>query len=105
VRALVSATGAEAPSSSALTEATEPIGVALEGESMRNGATSVKLTGPALSFTINKTVEKLPWPGRENRFREIFEPLQAVPHEVKFTASKRSRVMVLTPLPEGARPG
>jgi alpha-tubulin suppressor-like RCC1 family protein len=105
VRAVVSATGAEAPSSSVLTEATEPIAAALEGESMRNAATSVKLTGSALSFTINRTVEKLPWPGRENRFHEIFKPLQAVPYEVKFTASKRSRVMVLTPLPEGARPG
>ncbi|MEA2217039.1 MAG: hypothetical protein QOK19_2600 [Solirubrobacteraceae bacterium] len=105
VRAMVTASGAEAPSGSELTEATEPIAAAVEGENRRNAATSVKLSGPALSFTITRTVEKLPWPGRENRFHEIFKPLQAVPYEVKFTASKRSRVMIVTPLPEGARPG
>ncbi len=103
VRALVTATGAEAPAATVATETTDTIAGAVEGESTRNQTTSIKLEGVALSFAIDQTIEKIPLPGK-GHFRELFRPLEAVAYEVKFSASKRVRVMVLTPLPEGLRP-
>ena len=107
VRATVTATGPEPPPTSVATEATAPVEAAVQGESLRNAATSVRLSGSVLTFTIARTVEKVPVAGKSpGHFRELFKPLQPVPYEVKFTAGKRSRVMVLTPLEEeGARPG
>ncbi|HXD53427.1 MAG TPA: hypothetical protein VN618_01610 [Solirubrobacteraceae bacterium] len=107
LRAVVTATGPQAPSASVATEPTPPIEAAVEGENLRNPATGVKLTGSALSFTIARTIEKVPIEGKgPGHFRELFNPLLPVPYEVKFAASKRVRIMVLTPLPEeGARPG
>ena len=107
VRAIVTATGPEPASTSVATEATEPIAAAVEGESTRNPTTSIHLGGAGLSFTIDRTIEKVQIPGKgPGHFRELSQPLAPTPYEVKFTASKRARVMVLTPLEEeGARPG
>jgi hypothetical protein len=106
VRVTVTATGPEAPSSAVASEPSGVIAAGVEGESTRNPTTSVHLTGSGLSFAINKTIEKIPLLGKgEGHFREVFKPLEAVPYEVKFTASKRVRVMILTPLPEGIHPG
>lgn len=103
LRALITATGAEAPSATIATEPTGLIAAAVEGESARNPTTSIKLPGTALSFAIDRTIEKIPLGG--GHFRELVRPLEPVSYEVKFTASKRVRVMVLTPLAEGMRPG
>jgi len=107
VRATVTATGPEPSSASVVTEATEPIAAAVEGEGTRNPATGVRLDGSALSFTIDRTIEKIQIPGKgPGHFRELSKPLLPTPYEVKFTAAKRVRIMVLTPLAEeGALPG
>ncbi|HEX9480958.1 MAG TPA: hypothetical protein VF927_02535 [Solirubrobacteraceae bacterium] len=105
LRAIVTATGPEAASTAAPSAATEPVGTGAEGEGTRNATTSVNLRRGTLSFDINRTVEKVP-PGEGERHpREVSRPLEAVPYEVKFTASKRVRVMVLTPLAEGVQSG
>lgn len=98
VRAVITATGPVPPSTSVATEATEPVAEQAAGESARNAATSVKLSGGALSFTITGTIERTPLLG------EVVKPLQALPYEVRFSASGRARVMIVAPMAEAARP-
>jgi alpha-tubulin suppressor-like RCC1 family protein len=105
VRAIVTATGPEAKSTAAPSAATAPVNARAEGEGARNAATSVKLSRGLLSFRIDRTVERAPSSKGERHPRETSRPLQAVPYEVKFTASKRVRVMVLTPLEEATQQG
>ena len=99
VRAIVTATGAEAPVAEAPTAPSPVVVAAVEGESIRGSTTSVRLAPATHAFAIRQTVRKQRL-GKE--LRETFAPLQPVPYEVKFTASGKERVMVLTPLGEGA---
>lgn len=106
VRAVVTATGLQPPSTSVATETTPMIETAVEGESLRNPVTGVRLPESGLSFTIERTIEHVQIPGKgPGHYRELFSPLTATPYEVKFAASKRVRTMVLTPLAEAIRPG
>jgi Regulator of chromosome condensation (RCC1) repeat len=97
VRAIVTATGPEAKGTAA-SAASAPVNSGVEGEGTRNAATIVKLSRGLLGFEIDRTIEKASPSNGERHPRETSRPLQAVPYEVKFTASKQVRVMVLTPL-------
>lgn len=92
---LVTATGPEGQAT-AVSEATAPVEAAGEGERRRVPATVVSLKGLA-SFKIARTVEHVRL-GR-GHLEEVSWPLQPIPYEVRLSASGRSRVMVLTPLP------
>jgi hypothetical protein len=76
---------------------TEVIAPEIEGEKGKAAATSVHLSGTVDAFTITRTIEKLPL-GKSGRMLEIPHPLSAIPYEVRFTSSRKPRVMVITPL-------
>jgi alpha-tubulin suppressor-like RCC1 family protein len=104
VRVLVSATGPEGPPTTAASSPTGLVAAAREDERAHAPATSVKLEGLTHSFLIDSTIEKLAGVRSGRHAQEMLQPLQAVPYEVRFVASRMTRVMVLTPL-AGAPPG
>ncbi len=97
LRALVTATGPTAPAAVEETLPTEVIAPEVEGEKGKAAATSVHLSGTVDAFTITRTIERLPL-GKSGRMLEIPHPLSAIPYEVRFTSSRKPRVMVITPL-------
>jgi alpha-tubulin suppressor-like RCC1 family protein len=98
LRVLVTASGPEGPPSAVVSAATEsPVGSGEEDEGARASATSIHLTGLADQFQIDHVVEKVS--AARGRTREVDQPLQPVSYEVRFRASRRSRLMILTPLP------
>jgi alpha-tubulin suppressor-like RCC1 family protein len=100
LRFLVTATGPEAPAGVAVSQPTEVVEAAKEGENRNGVPTSVNLTGLTTDqFWITRTVEKLAVKRFDGRPEEAPRPLEAVPYEVRFSASKRDRVMIVTPLP------
>jgi alpha-tubulin suppressor-like RCC1 family protein len=99
LRVLVTATGAEPPAASSASALTENVEGAQEGERDKASATSIRLTGLEFGYTIHETIEKSLSKGHPRRVVEVKRPLQAVPYLVRFTASKRTRVMALTPFP------
>jgi alpha-tubulin suppressor-like RCC1 family protein len=101
IRVLISASGPEPPMSTAASTATSAIASAVEDERGHPPATSVKLDGLAHDFLIDATIERLPGARNTRRPTEVPRPLQGVPYEVRFVASRMARVMVLTPLASG----
>jgi alpha-tubulin suppressor-like RCC1 family protein len=99
IRVLLSATGPEGPSTTAASASSGLVAAAREDERGRAPATSVKLEGLTHSFLIHDTVEKLTGARNTRQGQEVPRPLQALPYEVRFAASKMARVMILTPLP------
>jgi alpha-tubulin suppressor-like RCC1 family protein len=102
IRVLLSAAGPEGSPTTAVSASTGIVIAAREDERGRVPATSVKLEGLTHSFLIRDTVEKLTGSRNTRRVQEVPRPLQAVPYEVRFAASKMARVMILTPLPGGS---
>jgi alpha-tubulin suppressor-like RCC1 family protein len=101
IRVLIAASGPAPPVTTASSAATGVIASAQEDERSRPPATSVKLDGLAHDFLIDSTIERLPGTRSARRPLEVPQPLQGVPYEIRFVASRMARVMVLTPLAPG----
>jgi alpha-tubulin suppressor-like RCC1 family protein len=98
LRVLVTATGPEGLPSTVASPATlTPIGTGEEGEAARAAGTSIHLSGLADRFQIDHVIEKVT--SSHGRPQELSQPLRPISYEVRFRASKRSRLMILTPLP------